>query len=473
MDTAPMVEGEGNSPAAAQKAKRWRRFCPRVSLQSLVLMVLLSASGAALWMRWDAWYVRAEIPGIYGGCFSGDGRYMGLLPVGESPRIVQTADLVQVSRFKEEDGTEVALSHDGKLAVSVVGSTNYETVVWDVETGKAISRAHVGPVRPRFTSDGRLVYDVLENRPVYEFQDAGTGAKVWYLGGPSGCMPADEEEEKRWAEHEARCSTLAAKVRTLDEFAGLVGEFATTPHVSGNGRWLVTHLRSIPAWQVWDLETGCRAGQTSYTCKTEHPWLNSTLISHDGARVAVYDEQWVQVWDVSSAQKVGEWQTSGSLMTWGIYSGLPGSGEYMVLSLVTDRGTSAKYRCEIWHVGTSKRVVELPGLAMLASPDGSRLVVDLEKETYIIETRTGRLIQRLTPRIVDVSYVQAFSPDGRLLLTTVLGSPAQLWRRRHSDEYWGRLLQAEFWLTVILVPALVWSLWRDLSLPGKKRPFLS
>ncbi len=55
----------------------------------------------------------------------------------------------------------------------------------------------------------------------------------------------------------------------------------------------------------------------------------------------------------------------------------------------------------------------------------------------------------------------AYSPDGKRIVTASYDNTARVWERRRPEWWWGVAWMPEFWLTLVLGVALVWSLIRD------------
>jgi len=55
-----------------------------------------------------------------------------------------------------------------------------------------------------------------------------------------------------------------------------------------------------------------------------------------------------------------------------------------------------------------------------------------------------------------------FSPDGERIVTASDDKTARVWKRRRPEYWWGVAWLPEFWVTLILGVALLWSLRRDM-----------
>ena len=120
-------------------------------------------------------------------------------------------------------------------------------------------------------------------------------------------------------------------------------------------------------------------------------------------------------------------------------------------------------RWEPWVPGEAFQPAILRNYCSIAtSADGARVFHCRGKDQH----SELRSTEGSTLLLLNDSYLGAFLDDDTLEVQLLVNDfddalPAIQWHRRRPERWWGLAWLWEFWATVVLGGALVWSLWRD------------
>jgi WD40 repeat protein len=123
----------------------------------------------------------------------------------------------------------------------------------------------------------------------------------------------------------------------------------------------------------------------------------------------------------------------------------------------------------VWNVDTGTVLCQLnenaPGGTPFGefSPDGSTIVTGSggSSLTFWDANSLSRLMDLDIGGDVWGPRLVRYSPGGSKLLVAATHGPIYLFQRNHPESRFGILVLPELWLTILLVPTLLWSLGRD------------
>ena len=102
------------------------------------------------------------------------------------------------------------------------------------------------------------------------------------------------------------------------------------------------------------------------------------------------------------------------------------------------------------------------------SPDGKRIVTASGDMTASIwDAADGKPLAVLKGHSI-APWSAAYSPDGKRIVTASHDGTARIWYRRRPEYWWGVAWFPEFYLTLALTFALLWSVrraWKVLATP--------
>jgi WD40 repeat protein len=213
--------------------------------------------------------------------------------------------------------------------------------------------------------------------------------------------------------------------------------------------------------RIWDSENG----KEKLTLEANSSWVGCVAFSPDGKRIvsggaALARDAVARVWDAESG--------AGLVVLKGHSTDVVESAVFSpdgALIVTTGRNDFAR----VWDARTGALVSELrqDGHVYNASffPDSRRVITTgFEGNAKIWDAPSGSGLAELKVQpseLGSATTIAALSPDHEHIMTLTMNVDSKIWRRDHSDAKYGRLLMPEFWMTLALSIALVWSVWRD------------
>lgn len=394
---------------APARSRRRLRF----SLRSLVLLTLLIASAGSLWGRWEPWIVERSL--------SANGRYTdrvlflpGNLFATHAPGCIRiwkanTFELLHDIKMEDDRASSLWIPPGTDLLMTL--STGGAIDEWDPRTGRHLRRVvercvlsdESSITAPTWSTDGRRAFDYLPD---------------FSKGGIITLRVTDYE------------SGDTLYLATFPKHgAGLV----LTCDLSPDGKYLALLLDhskvSVPpkydvALVLWDLDARKQAWKKDLIQTKE----TSLQFAEDSMTICLY------AYPPETGSKT--------------FFGLPdGDGvPFNPPPLETDFTFSPDGK---YFVNPGTNELRRPG-ATHYSPSRS---------PQIENTETGERAAYLA-RTVQEIHDYAFAPDGRLAVAKADGT-IDIWRYSRPEAWWGVVCVPGFWLTVICLALLAWSLRKD------------
>ncbi|HEY3321108.1 MAG TPA: WD40 repeat domain-containing protein [Planctomycetota bacterium] len=407
----------------------------RFSLRTLTLFVLLIGSSGTLWWKWEPWALERTLKGhtdsINGIDLSRDGRRLVSASMDKTARVWDTQTGAEVAVLKGHSGPvyPAVFSPDGERVIS--GETSGMVCLWNANTGAQLValQEHTGAIMcASFSPDGTKALSC----------DADNGAIIW-----------DCTARKRL---HALNSRVARPDPSMD----------TTACFSPDGTRVLTLGASC--LQLWDAKTGEQL-------KFSEERLDQTLAasySRDGRLLAtvgvdgsllIRDAQNAKVQRQIGAPERRHVSTQAYLPAAQVifspdarllFSGTDSTDMY-ILEVGSERPLAA--------INADKECIS----GSRFSPDSQLLLTTSlwSGRALIWRTRTGEQLQSLNPEPAEALHQALFSPDGTRVYAAGVSPDIQVWHRRRPEYRWGAICLPEFWLTIILASALVWSILRD------------
>ena len=455
-------------------AKAVQRWFPRVrfSLRTLLLLVLLIASGGTLWWNWGPWRVSRVLPEqrneIKTAAISADGSWVmttfdsvGRIKGAQRGAVNSTDDQNQIQFWRTADGTllksfaggypaspdalggaSTALSPNERWVQmsSLDGMSHFEKI-WDRETGEELTFPEKNSV---------------EGLPFPGF----VSSSFW-------CQKFSTDDRYIAIERSAGISVFDAKSRVC-EFVSPTTRIPAGCSFSADGRFLsaVPDDKSVLLWNVaehrieWVTNLGLDPSKI-YWCES--------AFSPDASMLAVWTHNLQPNQTKIFSVKTGELNQSltGSCPQSSSESVMPSNSRGPFSPDGTRIVTVGEDGASVWDIKTGAHLLTFPlsnnwdswKVICAFSPDGKRIIS--------VETDTPKAWSALTGEALPLLnsdrrciFPRAFSSDGKWMVWKN-GKHADIWRLTRREQWWGVISLFEFWLTVVLGAGLVWSFWSD------------
>ncbi len=129
----------------------------------------------------------------------------------------------------------------------------------------------------------------------------------------------------------------------------------------------------------------------------------------------------------------------------------------LLIALITS-GTGLWHQWEPWQRGRLLEGHSGPVVSAAFSPAGKRiLTASWDKTASVWDAASGESLVVLEGHS-DYVLSAAYSPDGKRIVTASDDHTARVWERRRPECWWGVAWLPQFWRTVVLGVALVWSM---------------
>ena len=308
--------------------------------------------------------------------FSSDGKYLATASSDNTARIWDVETGKQLTRM-EYDGSidAVTFSPDGKYLVTASSDT---ARIWDVETGKQ---------KARIQHDDFVDAVTFSHEGKYLATTSSDTARIW-----------DVETGKQLASMEHDHSVDAVTF-------------------SHDGEYLATTSWDNTA-RIWDVETG-----KQLTRMKHDDAVDTVTFSPDGKCLATASSYTVRIWDVKTGKQLARMEHDYS-----VYAvTFSHDGKYIA--------TASLYTARIWDVETGKQLARMEHdnfvNAVTFSPNGKYLATGSDDCTIRIwDVETGKQFARM--KHDSVVNAVTFSHDGKYI-TTASYNTARMWLWRPED----------------------------------------
>jgi len=447
----------------AKAPSRLRRWLPRFSLRTLLLLVMLIGSAMTLSRHWRPWYIAALLP-CGEAAYSPDGNKTALF--SDSNQICDAHTGRVLCAFPAHTGAQIFEFSPDSKSLLIGYFVDYRLGLIDVvDVDSGVAKAKTLDVSSQFFSrktgfsyDGKQILDRfhlrlfdIENKK--EMLCVGLNTENIWGAYPN---PTPEEDAKLTA------------ASTLKEFEEPAKPFLTRSTVSADRRIAATNISGLTKTQIWNLTDGKKI--------CEVPAMDWEFrLSPDGRFLATHSEEKFSIWDARKGTLVS---TLPAPFT------KDGNGQYDAeLAFSKDGGLFVCANWDdgirLWDTHSGKLKFTAPAKISRTSylaffPDGMRMACNeylhngdtAENAIHLRDTVTGELLAILKADPEDDNGTEIFSisPDGNQILAEynfIEHYSMALWRNRRPEYWWGVAWLPEFWMTVVFASGFVWSVWRD------------
>jgi WD40 repeat protein len=401
-----------SAPDVRSPADRPRAFRPRFTLRTLLLAVLLIGSTTTLWWHWEPWVMRAHFGKVGIG-------YNHIAVSGDGKRLLASNGAGTAEMFDAQSGTRLAevpncmcsipaISRDGEWAATC--SEDDKLSLFDA-SGAEISSAPGVTVGCRLTffPDGRRIMADNGQRGIAIFEYPKLKLLVELEATRARDSPPDGQSQSAGPSKYVACGC---------------------PIISSDGTQIFGFDFDGSALRTWNVETGKLLALPKAALNLTGG-VYAQSMSRDGTKLLIY------------GPRDNNQQSPNVMRLWDIASGESGiikdrNGEDIDLAWFFPDGQILAVGPQTFSVWQTQPLQQLAEFKYETTP---------------------------TPQ----SYVAGgLSANGNAFVYYTDGSRACILDRRRPESPYGVIILPELWLTILLVPALLWSLGRDWRLLRSK-----
>ncbi len=409
---------------------RWR---PKVSLCTFQILALFIGSLVLVYQRSTPWRagltLKASAYGVSSVSFSGDSKK---LLAGGSDGFARVWDVDSGTESATIDLVHPALSSELQQVL------NAKALPVDENISRRITASEISPDGRKVVvtddSGALTVFDANNGQEILAERLTNTVTSVHFSADGSKIIAADP------ASNLSRFGGMVYIVESISVFYNsesfeVPSDALCSAFFSKDGKKIVT-ATTDGLVQVWN-----RKNTTPIAAlRGDTQFFRSAVFSPDGKFIA----------------------TSGKDCTVRLWTAYTGDVSRSIIDFDKDAAPTSANGGHTWF---AKPVAVMRGhnqyvLSSQFSPEGDRLAtISLDGSVRIWGGRDGAALFTLTQKGPWRSV--AFAPDGNSLALAGNDGSVQLWNLRCSERWYGKLTLPEFWVMILLIPALIWSLRRD------------
>ena len=410
---------------------------PRFSLRSLLLVFGLVFCLVVLWRDGAAWQ-----------------------PVHQFPGFCPTA----------------VFSPDGSQAAAIANSTDPPIEIRETRTGRPLKTVRQPGIQPvadlAFTPDGKSLLTMIQGPGAFTPTSGSAHLVDWETG----------EVQRTWlASRAVRTSARGDRFFMYTGNASPAGPAMCVFQVdrdepllevpkptfwhrqpedmiSSTGRYLLSRAEENEV-QLWDVDAKRQIGilPDRDFGKTNRPYTFARF-SPDDRYLALATKTGVDFWDVERFERIGRWEPA--LFSFlGAIEWSPAADRIFVMFIESTGPTTGREHGFLVD-RTGREIAKVNGSCATFSPSGDRIAVKYSG-VDILDGQTGSLLTTLgsPPQgghaavFIPGGYPSiSFSPDGEWLLHN---GGATVWRRIHSERWFGVFSLPAFWGADVFLIALL------------------